>query len=401
MFLYSILLILLTLLYAAALLKLHKGFANLKQGKNKTQPKVSVVIAARNEEASIGCCLIAVLNQTYPKDKLQIIVVDDRSEDRTFEVVKSLAASHRQIKLLQIKDTLTNLAPKKRAIDSGIRHASGEIIVTTDADCQPGPEWISELIKHFEPEVGMVAGFNPYKTENPRPSLFQKILALDYFAMASVAAASAGLNYPVSCTGGNLAYRKKVYQQLGGFCRFGNWVSGDDDFFLEKVRDKTNWKIVYSTHPKTFVPTSPPKNLNEFIQQRIRYASKGRYYKLPVTITLLGLYVLNLLVILGPILLLLESGAFSIWLAAFSMKTLAEHSFLRSGQKLFRCNFNLSVFLLTSILHPIYIVLAGFFGQISGFRWKGEKYSAKTNAKTSLQKSSFAGSSQKTLDILQ
>ncbi len=377
MLFYSILLIFLTFLYAVALLKLQGGFKNLKAGQNKTQPNVSVVIAARNEADTIGRCLHAVLNQTYPKDKLQVIVVDDRSGDGTFEIVKKLADAHRQIKLLQIKDTLTNLAPKKRAIDSAIRQATGEIIVTTDADCQPGPEWVSELLKHFEPEVGMVAGFNPYKTQKPKPSLFQEMLALDYFAMASVAAASAGLNFPLSCSGGNLAYRREVYLQLGGFKTFGNWVSGDDDFFLEKVRDKTTWKIIYSTDSKSFVPTAPPQNLNEFMHQRIRYASKGRHYSLPVTISLLGVYFLNLLVMCGPLFLLFKPQVMSIWFAAFLGKIMAEYSFLALGRKIFSFQFNSFVFLFTSLLHPIYIVLAGFFGQFMPFQWKQKRYSAK------------------------
>ena len=375
MLFYSILLIFLTLLYAVALLKLQGGFKNVKAGQNKTRPNVSVVIAARNEEDTIKHCLAAVLTQTYPKNKLQIIVIDDRSEDKTFEVVKKLAEAHKQIKLLQIKNRSTDLAPKKRAIDLGIQNASGEIIVTTDADCQPKPEWISELIKYFEPDVGMVAGFNPYITGNP--SLFHQMLSLDYFAMASVAAASAGLNYPLSCTGGNLAYRKSVYWHLGGFKKFGNWVSGDDDFFLEKVRDKTMWKIVYSTNPKTFVPTAPPKNLIEFVHQRIRYASKGRHYKPLVTIGLIGVYFLNLLIMLGPFFLLFNPQFMAVWLAAFLGKTAAEYSFLSSTQKVFNFQFNPRIFLLTSVLHPPYIVLAGFFGQFLPFRWKQERYSAK------------------------
>ena len=136
MFFYSTLFIFLTFLYAVALLKLRGGFKNLKAGQNKKRPNVSVVIAARNEEDTIKPCLAAVLTQNYPKDKLEIIVVDDRSDDKTFDAVKNLAKAHKRIKLLQIKDRLTDLAPKKRAINLGVQNTSGEIIITTDADCQ-------------------------------------------------------------------------------------------------------------------------------------------------------------------------------------------------------------------------------------------------------------------------
>ena len=375
MFFYSTLFIFLTFLYAVALLKLRGGFKNLKAGQNKKRPNVSVVIAARNEEDTIKPCLAAVLTQNYPKDKLEIIVVDDRSDDKTFDAVKNLAKAHKRIKLLQIKDRLTDLAPKKRAINLGVQNTSGEIIITTDADCQPGPDWISELIKYFEPDVGMVAGFNPYKTENP--SLFHQMLSLDYFAMANVAAASAGLNYPLSCSGGNLAYRKMVFQEIGGFNKFSNWVSGDDDFFLEQIRENSHWKIRYATNLQTFVPTAPPEAFKDFVQQRIRYASKGRHYAPKVTLGLSGVYLVNLLLLAGLFLSIFQPQILPFWLTGWAIKIFSEFIFLKSGQKKFQMIFSPNVFLLTTIFHPIYIVLAGLLGQFSNFNWKGDRYSGK------------------------
>jgi cellulose synthase/poly-beta-1,6-N-acetylglucosamine synthase-like glycosyltransferase len=374
---YVIAFFLLTALYVTTLLVLRKGLFRIKRGVNQPQPEVSVIIAARNEERHIHKCLTAILNQTYPKNKYEIIVIDDRSEDRTAEIVRSAAVNHRQISLLQIKDSSPQIASKKRAIDLGIRNAKGKIIVTTDADCRPGPCWISELVKYFEPDVGLVAGFNPYKTETSQNPIFHQMLALDYFAMACVAAASAGLGYPMSCSGGNLAYRKEVYLQIGGFNNISNWVSGDDDFFLEQVRQNTNWKIRYAAHPKTFVPTEPPENVEAFIHQRIRYASKSRHYKTPVTLALVMVYLLNFLLLLGLLLLCFSPKFLPIWFAGYLTKTMAEFTFLKKGQKVFQMQFKSFVFLLTAVLHPIYIVLAGLLGQVANFQWKGVNYSAK------------------------
>lgn len=377
MFYYALSLFLLTTVYVLVLILLRTGLRNLKAGTSRKQPNVSVIIAARNEEKNIHACLTAILAQSYPKQKLEIIVIDDRSEDRTAEIVKNFAASHTQIKLLQIQEPSLHLAPKKRAIDSGIRHATGEIIVTTDADCEPGAFWIIELMKYFEPDVGLVAGFNPYKNGHFKKPLCHQMLALDYFAMACVAAASAGFGYPISCSGGNLAYRKKVYLQLGGFKKISNWISGDDDFFLEQVREKTPWKIRYATNPQTFVPTVPPENLKDFVHQRIRYASKGSHYKLPVTLGLISVYLLNLLMTIGLIITLFNHKILPIWFAGFLGKTLAEFVLLKKGVKVFSLKFNLSTFFLTEVLHPIYIVLAGFLAQFKDFQWKGEEYSAR------------------------
>lgn len=380
---FAIALFLLPAAYAAMLFILRRGLCRLKPGMSEVRPTVSVIIAARNEEKNIKPCLRTILDQSYPNTKLEIIVIDDRSEDQTAEIVNRLVSKHKQIRLLQIHDTSAHMAPKKRAIDLGIRHAKGEIIFTTDADCRPGRHWISEMIAHFEPDVGMVAGFNPYHFANSRPSLFGQILALDYFAMACVAAASAGVGYPISCTGGNLGYRKLLYRQLCGFKTIGQWVSGDDDFFLEQVRRKTDWKIRYSSNPLTFVPTAPPKTFTEFCHQRIRYASKGRHYKLPVAMGLTGIYLMNLLLIMGAVVSLFKPSILPFWVAGFLMKTLAEQRFLAKGQELFNLKFKCLVFVLATALHPIYIAFAGLLGQFMDFQWKGEKHSARITTRLS------------------
>jgi cellulose synthase/poly-beta-1,6-N-acetylglucosamine synthase-like glycosyltransferase len=143
------------------------------------------------------------------------------------------------------------------------------------------------------------------------------------------------------------------------------------------VREKTPWEIRYAIHPHTFVPTVPPENLKDFVHQRIRYASKGSHYKLPVTLALLSVYLLNLLMTIGLILTLFNHQILPIWLAGFLGKTLAEFVFLKTGAKVFNMKFNLITFLLTAVLHPIYIVLVGFLAQFKDFQWKGEGYSAR------------------------
>lgn len=377
---YSFLCLSIAIFYTAILLVLRGGLLNLEKGINKNQPKVSIIVAVRNEERKIKNCLTAILEQRYPKSKLEILVIDDRSEDGTAEIVTNLMKKHSQIILLQINDTSSHLAPKKRAINLGIQHATGEIIVTTDADCQPGPLWISEMIKYFDSDVGLVIGYNPYKIDKSKSPLLQQILSLDYFAMACVAVASTGLEYPISCSGGNLAYRKEVYKQIGGFRKFGSWVSGDDDFFLEQVRQKTSWKVRYAANSKTFVPTDPPENFKAFFHQRIRYASKCGHYEPPITLTLFGVYLLNFLLLLGLFISPFAPQFLTIWVVAFISKILAEYLFLRRGQILFKSNHDVSVFLLTALLHPPYIVLVGLLGQFMRFNWKGENYSAKIKA---------------------
>ncbi|MFQ5649899.1 MAG: glycosyltransferase [bacterium] len=371
MLILTVLLFALVLSYSAALLVLRAGLQNLARPTNHWQPTVSVVVAARNEADHIAACLHHLRRQDYPGHLLEIIVVDDRSEDRTAEIVRNLALANPAIHLVQIHDLSPALAPKKRAIDAGIRRATGEIILSTDADCRPGPRWMSHMVQYFEPKVGMVAGYNPYQT-GPGASTFQKMLMLDYFSMACVAAASAGLGFPISCTGGNLAYRRALYLQTGGFTRFGSWISGDDDLFLEHIRETTPWKIRYAATPETFVPTAPPASVREFVHQRIRYASKGRRYAWRVVAGLLVVYVMNFLIATGMVFSCFAPQTWGVFLLALVAKSVSECALLLRGKNILHTKFSAATFVLTALSHPFYIALAGLAGQVMTFRWKGQ-----------------------------
>jgi len=364
----------LLLCYIFALQKLTNGIGPPRKGKNRKLHTVSVIIPARNEELHIGRCLQALLQQDYPFQLLQILVIDDRSEDRTAEVVKQYSCMSRTIELIQIKETKPGFSPKKNALHEGIQHVTGEIIFTTDADCIPGPHWISQTMLFFEAGTGMVAGYNPYKILSTNENSFTEMLNLDYFAMAAVAAACANLNYPVSCTGGNLAYRKLVYEETGGFAQFSNLPSGDDDLFMQQVREKTKWQIRYSTNPQTFVPTEPPTSFKEFVLQRIRYASKGRFYAKPVSLTLMAVYLLNLILVVISALTIVDLNFLAPAITGFFIKSIAELIFLKKAANIFSYKFRKVTFWLTAFLHPLYITIAGLLGQVSGFSWKGENY---------------------------
>ncbi len=110
-------LILLTVLYSCALHKLRQGLRRLPTGTNENQPNVSIIISAKDEEENIEACLYGVLHQTYPATKLEVMVIDDRSQDRTAERMRRIADQNRNVKFLQIRDKSRHLAPKKRAID--------------------------------------------------------------------------------------------------------------------------------------------------------------------------------------------------------------------------------------------------------------------------------------------
>jgi cellulose synthase/poly-beta-1,6-N-acetylglucosamine synthase-like glycosyltransferase len=384
------LLFVLTVAYVAAILWLRQGLSKLPLPQNFEQPLVTVLIAARNEEHNLRRCLPTVLDQDYPTDRLEVIVIDDRSSDGTADVVREMSVWHPNLRLLQIDDVDPDIAPKKRALSMGVDQASGEIILTTDADCVVTPEWVSTMVRHFEPEVGFVAGYNPYEVD-PNSGLWQKILALDYFSLGCVGAAGIGQSYSLTCTGGNMGYRKAAFREVGGYWPVRHWISGDDDLLLHLISDRTDWQIRYAFEPVAHTWTRPPATFLDFFYQRIRYASKSRHYKKSMTRALMAAWVYNAMLLLAlPLAAVVPAYAVAA-LVSVAAKAAAEITFLRRGTQILGQNGLLRYYLVAAPLHVPYVVLFGALGQFKQFRWKNEAFEARLQPERELEETQVVG----------
>jgi biofilm PGA synthesis N-glycosyltransferase PgaC len=346
--------------------------AGLKPGTQSQQPGVSVVIAARNEEGNISACLSGLASQDYPSDNYEVIVVNDRSTDRTEKRIKAFVQRDARFRLVNVTEINPHMAPKKWALETGIRQARGEIILTTDADCLVRPGWISAIVRCFEDDVGLVAGFSPLE-DTSAPSLLHRLIALDALAIAAIAAGSFGIDHPLTCTGRNLAYRKSVFREIGGFGAIGRFVSGDDDLFLHEVRKKTDWKCRYAVDPESIVPSKPPATWSTFFSQRTRHASKGRHYDAVLKIGLVAFYLMNALLFISAILIRLRP----LFIGVFFAKSLLEFVLIRKASLLFDRQKALIVFPIAVLIHPLYILVFGFWGQFGKFKWKEKTYKAR------------------------
>jgi cellulose synthase/poly-beta-1,6-N-acetylglucosamine synthase-like glycosyltransferase len=386
-----ILLALLAFVYVAILLWLSFGLRRLclqrrddfLKKRAGEWPAISLIICAKNEERRLPRLLRALERQQYPRDKLEICLVDDRSRDRTGEIIDDFAASHFNVIALRINDTTPNFAPKKRAIDTAIRHTTGEIILLTDADSTPGPRWVQEMAAAFLPNVVMVCGYSPY---TPRQTFWQKILALEYFSHAAIAAGGCGVGRPLTCTGSNLAYRREAYFRLGGFDGITQWISGDDDLLLHKMHEARLGDIAYAAPPAAHAPVRPPGSWQEFKSQRTRYASKSLHYQPALKLALCVVFLLNLLLSAGWL-----SAVFGLWkfvvptVAVSLLKAGGDFFYLRQAAKLFDEKKLFEVFPLAALLHPFYVIYFAVRGQFGTFTWRGEQFTArkKTDATVS------------------
>jgi len=363
----------LSMVYFLTLNFLEKGIHKLTNPQENNQNKnlkVSVVVSSRNEEHNLpGLIDCLSIQETSNLDFLEFILINDRSEDSTGKLITEQSEKDSRFKQIHIKERVPGFAPKKYAIDQAIKAAQGEIIILTDADGRPGKGWLQSLFSYFQNGADMLIGYAPYNV-NLNASLFKKILALEYFSHASIAAATTGLGYPLTCVGTNMAYRKSVYNEIGGFGEFKSFISGDDDLFLTRVRENGNYKISYAIDAKSHVNNAPPKSFKQFVNQRLRYASKGFVYPNKVTIGL-TLYVLfNLFLFAGLIYGMINFGVV-LWTAifAFVIKMFSEYKFTRKAAMKLNDRRFTNYYFITSFLHVPYILFFGILGQLKIFRW--------------------------------
>lgn len=372
MFIFDLVLLSMAAAYAATLVVLSCALAAYRPATRRdVPPLVSVIMAARNESSQIIACLEALAAQHYDPARFEVIVVDDRSDDDTATLAESFKERLSRLTVLRIAENPTDMAPKKNAITAGIRASNGDIILCTDADCRPDPNWIRSTVELFTDEVGMVIGFSPVQPGRTW-SMLGRFAALDGLALGALAASSAAFGKPLTATGRSLAYRRQTFDDVGGFSRIARFVSGDDDLLVQLVR-KTRWRISYNFG--AHVPTGSPSSFRQFMHQRIRHASKGRHYTWSVVAILALVYVFNVSVVVYPPMATVWFSNNQPWYA-WLCKAGAELLFLSVAATRFRVWPCLTAFPLVAAMHPLYVVVFGLWGQLGRFEWKQTRHSA-------------------------
>jgi len=257
--------------------------------------KVTVIVAARNEEKIIARCISALKKLTYNKDKLEIFLVNDKSTDLTKEIMLKETQGLSQFKIIDSRpQSSTNLKGKANALDTAISLASGEIIIGTDADCKVSEDWIQEVLKYYDAKTAMVCGVTCI---NFSESVFYKLQAIDWVYLQTLASSSSGINMTLSCIGNNLSFRKSVYEELGGYGNIKFSVT-EDLALMQEIHSK-GYLIKYPVNQKSLVETEACKSLDELFKQKRRWFRGG--LKINMLGLLLGLemYPVNLILLFG------------------------------------------------------------------------------------------------------
>ncbi|MEO1449301.1 MAG: glycosyltransferase, partial [Bacteroidota bacterium] len=237
-------------------------------------PFVSIIVPARNEAEHLATCLQALLHQDYPRERLEILLIDDQSEDATTGIGKVYSVRYPQIRFLQT-DPGIQKAHKKAALALGVQHAKGEIILQTDADCIVKTGWARAMAGRFKDRTGLVAG-PVFLREND--SIFGRLQSLEGLGLAGIGAGSMLAGRPNMVNGANLAYRKSTFEAVQGFHGIDGVASGDDELLMQKIHLNPDWEVSYCGAREAIVETDVQADWMTFRNQRLRWVSKARQY---------------------------------------------------------------------------------------------------------------------------
>lgn len=374
---FFILTALLLLVYGVLILQYRQWFLHLPVFKREkpTLPAsfFSVIIPARNEEDNIAQCLHRILQQAYPAELFEVIVMNDHSTDGTESIVRDLQAHYPNLRLHNLTELVQGEqlnAYKKKAIELAIAESRGDWIVTTDADCLVNGEWLAEY-DACVCQTGAVFIAAPVMFSN-KGSFLSVFQLLDFISLQAITAAAVSAGYHTMCNGANIAYRKKVFYEVGQFAGIDHIASGDDMLLMHKIKQHYPKGLAYLFSKEAIVTTAPMPDWTSFFNQRIRWASKADQYRdKSIFWTLALVYAVNSSLLLLFFWGFYKVGGFRNWVLLIAAKTLIELSLMLPAARFYQQSKALWWFPLMQPFHIGYTVIAGWLGKFGTYQWKG------------------------------
>lgn len=243
-----------------------------KTGGELLQPAISVVVCAHDEEKNLRQLIPKLLRQNY--SAYEIIIVEDRSNDGTYDLLLDLTKQHSNLKMVRVVTKPEHIHGKKFAITLGIKAAKYEWILLTDADCEPHENWISQMARQMTQSNQIVLGYSPYIRSKGILNSFirfeTQLTAIQMFGFAH-------LGRPYMGIGRNLAYRKNLFLDAKGFNNYLEVIGGDDDLFVNQHGGYV--QVGTALHSDASVYSIPKSSWSSYLTQKTRHLSVGKFYR--------------------------------------------------------------------------------------------------------------------------
>lgn len=249
------------------------GFA--KDEKDALQPAhpVSIIVCAHDEEVNLRELIPLLLTQDHPE--FEVIIVEDRCNDGTYDYLREMTATHNQLKMVRVVHKPDHINGKKFGLTLGIKAAKYEWLLFTDADCRPASnQWATQMTSHYNENTQIVLGFSPY---TKRTGWLNAFIRFESIVTGIQMISLANLGKPYMGIGRNLAYTKSLFLGHKGFNDHLAVTGGDDDLFINHVASKKNTRVCLSSEAITV--SHPKESWREFLHQKLRHLSVGKKYQ--------------------------------------------------------------------------------------------------------------------------
>ena len=338
-----------------------KRFSRLS---NDELPTATVIVAARNEENNIMRCLNSLGELEYPTGKLEILIVDDRSTDRTGEIIDEFISERDNFRKIIPDDPQGKMVGKVNALATAIREANGQIILTTDADCVVKPFWVKTIASFYQDDVGMVDSYTTQLATNS----FGGMQAIDFIYLLVVAGGTVNLGIPISCIGNNMSFRKEAYNEIGGYEALPFSVT-EDFTLLEAIYKLKKYKILFPLEKDALVTSIPCADFKSLYRQKKRWGVGGLGVPVRGFFIMFWGFLANLAIVLTPF---FYSTA---WLYLIFFKIAIDFFVLYPIHQKMGITKNLKYFFVYQIYYILYVLALPFIVLTSRkVKWKGREY---------------------------
>ncbi|MEE9431152.1 MAG: glycosyltransferase [Melioribacteraceae bacterium] len=332
---------------------------NQQSYKKNNQLKLSVVIAAKNEQENLETLITSLNKLNFPKENYEVIIVDDNSEDTTLLLARQLTLPHSNYTV--VTTSVKKYGGKRGALQIGIELAKNPYIVITDADCEPESDWLLEYSNKFHQGYDFLFGIAPFRMAY---SITNKLSRFENLRSHILSLSFANIGLPYSAAARSFGFRKKSFNMIEGYKHTTETLSGDDDLLLREAK-KNNMKIGTITNPNAFVFSSTPKYFKDYLRQKARHTSTSNYYLFRNQLLLAVWHLLNLFFLFSLFLMFLNP----IFLVLFLVKIISDCFIVRRLMKKFTYNFSLYEIFYLQIFYEVMIIINYVSGLFSKNKW--------------------------------
>ncbi len=324
-------------------------------------PAVTVLIAFRNEAKHLGVCIQGILNQNYPAEKLNILLLNDHSAD---DSVKSISV-YLQYPNVRLIDMPPQIQGKKQSIAFGLSEVQTAYVLFTDADCVGGPGWINHMMEAMiSSNAHAICG--PVEVRN-ESNLLEQFQALDFAGMMAITAVSMRYKWFYLANGANMLIRREALD-MANISWQEAYASGDDMSLISHLQKKHS-TIQFAKDKSAIVRTAAQSNLPDFFHQRLRWGTKNKSSTSKFMLIQLGLaYIVSVISLASLTALIFEPFLIFIIL----LKLTGDLILLTAVSPFFRKQAHLIKIPVFSIMHSTYIAVIGTLSLLPlRYQWKG------------------------------